>query len=222
MSATEKAVTTLTPSSQASALTGKAFIVHDPSTGDASAVETSVITGLIGDKYTKPSGGIPASDLAGDIPKTKLDSSVQTSLGKADTAVQDVSGKADKPTSAVDGNLAKFNGSKNPVDSGIPADNVTGLDERMYGAEFALSQPANVADFDELPLLCGQPMKLFGNGAPSASTVPDNWKQFLDGGYNWDGTPSALGQEYINYAVTSGGHYTAIRDGNMGLKWYLD
>ena len=38
----------------------------------------------------KPSGGIPASDLAGDIPKTKLASSVQTSLGKADSAIQGV------------------------------------------------------------------------------------------------------------------------------------
>lgn len=37
--------------------------------------------------YTKPSGGIP---------KTDLSSAVQTSLGKADTAVQDVSGKEDK------------------------------------------------------------------------------------------------------------------------------
>jgi hypothetical protein len=36
--------------------------------------------------YSKPSGGIPATD---------LDSAVQTSLGKADTAIQDISGKQD-------------------------------------------------------------------------------------------------------------------------------
>lgn len=43
-------------------------------------------------KYAKPSGGIP---------KTDLDTSVQTSLGKADTALQnhqDISGKVDKVT----------------------------------------------------------------------------------------------------------------------------
>ena len=43
-------------------------------------------------KYTKPSGGIPKTDLA---------SNVQTSLGKADTALQehqDISGKVDKVT----------------------------------------------------------------------------------------------------------------------------
>lgn len=39
-------------------------------------------------KYAKPSGGIPASDLAGEIGKAKLTSSVQGSLDKADTAVQ--------------------------------------------------------------------------------------------------------------------------------------
>lgn len=37
--------------------------------------------------YTKPSGGIPSTDMA---------ESVQTSLGKADTAIQDISGKQDK------------------------------------------------------------------------------------------------------------------------------
>ena len=48
-------------------------------------------------KYTKPSGGIPKTDLASDV---------QTSLGKADTAVQDVSGKEDKTnkTSIIDEN----------------------------------------------------------------------------------------------------------------------
>lgn len=46
-------------------------------------------------KYTKPSGGIPKSDLASDV---------QTSLGKADTAIQshqDISGKANKSEMAV-------------------------------------------------------------------------------------------------------------------------
>lgn len=55
----------------------------------AEGVEAGLQT-AIDSKYTKPSNGIP---------KTDLDSSVQTSLGKADTALQshqDISGKADK------------------------------------------------------------------------------------------------------------------------------
>lgn len=66
----------------------------------------SYITNAISGFYTKPSGGIPSSDLAdavqtaltsagtayqkpsGGIPSTDLASAVQTSLGKADTALQ--------------------------------------------------------------------------------------------------------------------------------------
>jgi len=55
---------------------------------------SGIIAGLntsIAAKYTKPSGGIPATDLA---------DAVQTSLGKADTALQaaDIANKADKAT----------------------------------------------------------------------------------------------------------------------------
>lgn len=52
--------------------------------GIVSGINTSIAA-----KYTKPSTGIPATDLA---------SAVQASLKKADSAVQDVSGKADKAT----------------------------------------------------------------------------------------------------------------------------
>nr|DAW64007.1 MAG TPA: hypothetical protein [Caudoviricetes sp.] len=75
-------------------------------------------------------------------------------------------------------------------------------------------------DFSELPLLCGQPIKLFGHGAPSASSAPDNWRQLADGGYDWNGIPSALGQEYIDVDSSTGGHYIAVRDSEWGLKWY--
>ena len=58
----------------------------------ASAVRSAY--NLANGKYSKPSGGIPSTDLA---------SAVQTSLGKADTALQehqDISGKANKPTTS--------------------------------------------------------------------------------------------------------------------------
>ena len=63
-------------------------------------------------KYTKPSTGIPKTDLA---------SSVQTSLGKADTALQkhqDITGKADKVRGATAGNFAGLDSNGNLVDSG--------------------------------------------------------------------------------------------------------
>lgn len=76
----------------------------------------------------------------------------------------------------------------------------------------------NVGDFYELPTLQGQPIKLFGAGTPQEAVVPINWKQYADGGFDWNGQPSSLGQEYINTSVNSGGHYTAVPDG-YNLKW---
>ena len=81
--------------------------------------------------------------------------------------------------------------------------------------EIAASQEYNLPG---LPTIQGQPMKLFGTGTPQEAIVPDNWIQFADGGFDWNGLPSTLGQEYINTSVNSAGHYTAVRDGN-NLKW---
>lgn len=81
-----------------------------------------------------------------------------------------------------------------------------------------------VPDYSALPLLCGQPPILYGEGTPQESVVPLNWKQFdpvTNTGYNWNGTPSALGQTYINISATSNGRYTAIPDvaDPYNLKW---
>lgn len=76
--------------------------------------------------------------------------------------------------------------------------------------------------YSSIPLLCGQPMILFGAGTPQEAIVPDNWQQFdpeTCEGYNWTGVPSAIGQQYINTTATTGGRYIAVRDGYYGLKW---
>ena len=76
-------------------------------------------------------------------------------------------------------------------------------------------------DHASLPLLCGQPMTLFGAGTPQEAIVPSNWKQFdpITGtGYNWNGTPSAEGQVYINTLADVNGRYTAVRSGHS-LIW---
>ena len=75
--------------------------------------------------------------------------------------------------------------------------------------------------YNSIPLLCGQPMILFGAGTPQESIVPSNWKQFdpvTGTGYNWNGTPSAEGQVYINTLADVNGRYTAIRSGHT-LIW---
>ena len=75
--------------------------------------------------------------------------------------------------------------------------------------------------YNYIPLLCGQPMILFGEGTPQESIVPTNWIQFnpeTGEGYNWNGTPSAEGQTYINTAADTNGHYTAVKRG-YNLIW---
>lgn len=77
-------------------------------------------------------------------------------------------------------------------------------------------------DCPSLPMLCGQPMTLFGAGTPQEAVVPINWIQYdpeTEEGYNWIGTPSALGQFYVNTSVSTGGLYVSVRDGEYGLKW---
>lgn len=89
--------------------------------------------------------------------------------------------------------------------------NVEGIEEQLLDAE-------NSVDFDEIPLMGGQPMILFGEGTPQNSIVPRNWKQFLDGGYDWNGTPSIEGQVYIDTTAETNGRYTAVKSGNT-LVW---
>lgn len=77
-------------------------------------------------------------------------------------------------------------------------------------------------DTKELPLLCGQPSILFGKGTPQESVVPVNWKQYdwvTDTGYDWNGQPSALGQQYINISATTGGRYIAVPNDDGSLSW---
>lgn len=70
-----------------------------------------------------------------------------------------------------------------------------------------------------LPLLAGQPMKLYGGGTPAEELVPDNWIPLSEGGYAWTGLPTAIGQEYID--TENGGKYEAVWDNftQRTLKW---
>lgn len=113
-------------------------------------------------------------------------------------------------------------GSSNPVKSGGVYSSLGQLNVQIEAEQDSIQEEivdiAKPVTFSSIPMLCGQPMILFGNGTPQESIVPINWIQFLDGGYNWTGLPSALGQVYINTAVNSGGRYTAVWNGNV-LKW---
>lgn len=115
---------------------------------------------------------------------------------------------------------------------GSAADDVASLQSGLSSVETAAA--TNRADLDRtmsqvaspddraLPLLCGQPPILFGAGTPKEAIVPDNWNQYdpaTGEGYNWNGKPSAIGQQYIDTTAASGGRYIAARDGEWDLKW---
>lgn len=95
------------------------------------------------------------------------------------------------------------------------------LEKALAPAEAELEQIiTDKADDSAMPTICGQPIKLYGAGTPQEAIVPTNWKQFdpeTGEGYNWNGLPSAYGQEYIDTA--NGAKYEAVADGYYNLKW---
>lgn len=115
-------------------------------------------------------------------------------------------------------------GSQSRLSKSVLLQNEEKLQEQInslseYADDDYAPQPKNSR---ELELLCGQPPILYGAGTPQEAIVPDNWKQFdpdTGEGYQWTGTPSALGQQYINTTASTGGRYIAVSDGNYGLSW---
>ena len=132
---------------------------------------------LVNAKYTKPSGGIPKSDLT---------SSAQTSLEKADTAVQDVSGKEDSSNkvTSID---------ENSTDTQYPSaktvyDNFVTRDEEIEklqteNAQLLADHPDILDENDEFP--SGTDLTLNGTGDLEMSVdVGGNSTQVQYEGYN--------------------------------------
>ena len=92
-------------------------------------------------------------------------------------------------------------------------------DELLALAEAYSRETQEDSDMEELPTLCGQPYKLYAEGSPAEALVPSNWIQLADGGYNWNGAPSAVGQEYID--TLNGVKYEAVWDdyAKRTLRW---
>jgi len=77
---------------------------------------------------------------------------------------------------------------------------------------------ARVADFESMPKLAGQPMLLFCNGTPSSSNKPTNWIDFMQGGYEWTGLPSAIGQQLLDY-TNHVLYFGWLNPSNYQLEW---
>lgn len=99
---------------------------------------------------------------------------------------------------------------------------ITLASDKIDSIEQEVISLGETPDFSSLPLLCGQPMILFGEGTPQVSVVPKNWKQYdpaTGEGYDWNGLPSAIGQQYINLSASTNGRYIAVDNGNGKLTW---
>ena len=154
--------------------------------------------------------------------------SAQSTADSAVSAAASAQSAADKAQSSADKAQSEADAAKSAAENAQnTADNAKAEVESVGSDKDALIQDMEQAvilerkGYNSIPLLCGQPMILFGAGTPQESIVPTNWIQFnpeTGEGYNWNGTPSAEGQTYINTAADTNGHYTAVKIG-YNLIW---
>ena len=154
--------------------------------------------------------------------------SAQSTADSAVSAAASAQSAADKAQSAADKAQSTADSAKSAASNAqSTADTAQAEAESVGEDKDALIQDMEQAvllerkGYNSIPLLCGQPMILFGAGTPQESIVPTNWIQFnseTGEGYNWNGKPSAEGQTYINTAAETNGHYTAVKSG-YNLIW---
>ena len=96
---------------------------------------TAMSSGEGGTGNYPPASGIPASDLEGNIPASKLASAVQTSLGKADSAYQ-------KPSSGIPNSDLAGNITYSKLAGSIPASKFAAAVQTALGLASTSVQPA--------------------------------------------------------------------------------
>ena len=133
--------------------------------------------------------------------------SAQSTADSAVSAAASAQSAANKAQSAADKAQSTADAAQSEVES-------VGADKDALIQDMEQAVLLERKGYNSIPLLCGQPMILFGAGTPQESIVPINWIQFnpeTGEGYNWNGTPSAEGQTYINTEADTNGHYTAVK-----------
>ena len=147
--------------------------------------------------------------------------SASSSAAIAQSAADKAQSSADKAQSAADAAKSAAENAQNTADNAKAEVESVGSDKDALIQDMEQAVIIERKGYNSIPLLCGQPMILFGAGTPQESIVPTNWIQFnpeTGEGYNWNGTPSAEGQTYINTAADTNGHYTAVKIG-YNLIW---
>ena len=152
--------------------------------------------------------------------QSTADSAV-SAAASAQSAADKAQSSADKAQSAADAAKSAAENAQNTADNAKAEVESVGSDKDALIQDMEQAVIIERKGYNSIPLICGQPMILFGAGTPQESIVPTNWIQFnpeTGEGYNWNGTPSAEGQTYINTAADTNGHYTAVKIG-YNLIW---
>ena len=152
--------------------------------------------------------------------QSTADSAV-SAAASAQSAADKAQSSADKAQSAADAAKSAAENAQNTADNAKAEVESVGSDKDALIQDMEQAVLLERKGYNSIPLLCGQPMILFGAGTPQESIVPTNWIQFnpeTGEGYNWNGTPSAEGQTYINTEADTNGHYTAVKIG-YNLIW---
>lgn len=152
--------------------------------------------------------------------KSTADSAV-SAAASAQIAADKAQSAADKAQSTADSASSAASNAQSTADNAQAEAESVGEDKDALIQDMEQAVFLERKGYNSIPLLCGQPMILFGAGTPQESIVPTNWIQFnpeTGEGYNWNGMPSAEGQTYINTAADTNGHYTAVKSG-YNLIW---
>ena len=152
--------------------------------------------------------------------KSTADSAV-SAAASAQSAADKAQSAADKAQSTADSASSAASNAQSTADNAQAEAESVGEDKDALIQDMEQAVLLERKGYNSIPLLCGQPMILFGAGTPQESIVPTNWIQFnpeTGEGYNWNGMPSAEGQTYINTAAETNGHYTAVKSG-YNLIW---
>ena len=152
--------------------------------------------------------------------KSTADSAV-SAAASAQSAADKAQSAADKAQSTADSASSAASNAQSTADNAQAEAESVGEDKDALIQDMEQAVLLERKGYNSIPLLCGQPMILFGAGTPQESIVPTNWIQFnpeTGEGYNWNGMPSAEGQTYINTAADTNGHYTAVKSG-YNLIW---
>ena len=147
--------------------------------------------------------------------------SAASAAASAQSAADKAQGAADKAQSTADTAKSAAESAQSTADKAQAEADSVGEDKDALIQDMEQAVLLERKGYNSIPLLCGQPMILFGAGTPQESIVPTNWIQFnpeTGEGYNWNGEPSSEGQTYINTGADTNGHYTAIKSG-YDLIW---